>query len=130
MPKTTNFGTPNSHGIDRTWRSASDYPIDTPPIAKKCDGCRFYGVKSVHEREAMRAIRFCTSPKTVTTEVERMFPDRLGVPLDMAREICDREGDGFFVYFEPKEPTRGVGNPHSEIRDPQSQEASGQNREQ
>lgn len=29
--KTPDFGIPNSRGIDRAWRSASDYPIDTVP---------------------------------------------------------------------------------------------------
>ena len=32
----------------------------------------------------------------------------LATPLYFAREFCDREGDGVFVYFEPKEPHAGA----------------------
>lgn len=34
--------------------------------------------------------------------------DFVSVDLTTARDICDREGDGTFVYFEPKTPTAGA----------------------
>lgn len=73
-----------------------------------CESCRHYGSKVVHENEARRLIRFCTNDLCTTDQVREQFPDRLGMPIDMAREICDREGDGFFVYYEPKDPSAGV----------------------
>lgn len=35
---------------------------------------------------------------------------RLELPesLDEAREICNKEGDGIFVYFQPRDPQAGA----------------------
>lgn len=85
-------------------------------MPKKCESCRNY--------------RTTTGPATIgrlrrdhfgdnipTIEVCSYFPVepyRCGeglvesMRLDQARDICDREGDGIFVYFEPKEPTSGA----------------------
>lgn len=35
-------------------------------------------------------------------------PNAVAADLESSRLICDREGDGHFVYFEPKEPTAGA----------------------
>lgn len=68
---------------------------------KKCDDCRFLGT-TTKPTAPRRTIEFCTSPNTASAEIQNMFPDRHGVPIDMARQACDREDDGHFVYFEPK----------------------------
>lgn len=54
----------------------------------KCEHCRFYGTwleKPV-----------CNNSNAIA------------VSLDISRDICDREGDGHFVYFEPKHPQAGA----------------------
>ncbi|MEQ1644253.1 MAG: hypothetical protein ABL959_12470, partial [Pyrinomonadaceae bacterium] len=53
-------------------------------------------------------VEFCSNDTLATDEVREMFPDRKGLPLDYARNLCDREGDGIFVHFEPKTPTAGA----------------------
>ena len=38
------------------------------------------------------------------------------LPLDEARAICDREGNGNFVYFQPRDPSGiGAGVPFVQI---------------
>lgn len=75
--------------------------------ALKCETCRYFGSKLVHIGEAQRQIIFCTNDKCATDQVREMFPDRHGMPLDLARNTCDRESDGIFVHFEPKTPASG-----------------------
>lgn len=84
-------------------------------MSKKCESCRHYGttprgvngilVPGLADRSRHALAEFCSNDRLTTADVREMFPNRLGVPLDYARSICDREGDGIFVYFEPKEPT-------------------------
>lgn len=101
-------------------------------MPNKCESCRFYGTEIVAAGENQRRIRFCTNPNTVTDKVREMFPDRRGVPLDMARDICDREGDGIFVYYEPKTPATGAATQpddwrkelNEHLRDPQALKAT------
>lgn len=67
-------------------------------MPKKCECCRFYlNVTDVSE--------FCTNVAVgdLPTENHELFPR-----LNIARESCDREGDGHFVYFTPKDPQAGA----------------------
>lgn len=91
-------------------------------MPKKCESCRhcvseqidntplvFIRGKQIEQRSRLtHTIIYCANDKCATDQVREMFPDRKGVPLDMARQICDREGDGIFVYFEPKTPAAGA----------------------
>jgi hypothetical protein len=72
---------------------------------KKCESCKSYeadpkrrgfGFGTCASQQVMRVFCQATSPMTYAT---------LGIGL--ARELCDREGDGHFVYFEPKDPESG-----------------------
>jgi len=59
----------------------------------KCESCKFL--------KRGFAIQVCTSART-------RLVDGYDTIIGKAREICDREGDGIFVYFEPKDPTTGA----------------------
>jgi hypothetical protein len=37
-----------------------------------------------------------------------LSPDQPRTAIMNAREVCDKEGDGRFVYYEPKQPTAGA----------------------
>ncbi len=79
-------------------------------MPRKCDECKFYKSEAVHRNEAIRRLDYCTNAQCTTAQIREMFPDRKGVPLDIAREICNKEGDGIFVYFQPKAETRPSGS--------------------
>lgn len=99
-------------------------------MSKKCESCRHYDVEYVDIRPIViiggKFIEQPPRPGTVLscTNFNIAIIDNLGgkVPLSQAREICNREGDGIFVYFEPTVPTAGAAAeiPHSAIRTPQS----------
>jgi hypothetical protein len=61
---------------------------------KKCDTCLH------HSKYATRGavIELCSAP---ATQVDNRIPTQLGD----ARVICNKEGDGIFVYFQPKSAT-------------------------
>ncbi len=66
-------------------------------MTKKCYECHFYDQKQGSE--------FCQRMMPELPESEGSF-----IALDTAREICNKEGDGIFVYFEPilsSPPARG-----------------------
>jgi len=65
-------------------------------------------VPGLADRSRNTLVEFCSNDKLCSDEIKAMFPNRKGLPLDYAREICDRESDGHFVCFEPKEPTSGA----------------------
>jgi len=62
-------------------------------MSKKCDSCRFFSVGQLGERCHQTDVR------------GRVDPDFVVAPgyteLTPAREHCDKEGDGIFVYFQP-----------------------------
>jgi len=67
---------------------------------KKCEKCKFYFGDSQEPFEK----GVCASPIVIGTfgvEAEAM-------DITAAREMCDREGDGHFVYFEPLTPAAGA----------------------
>ena len=65
-------------------------------MPKKCESCQNF-------RPDWRNRGFeagaCISRKIVTMN---------SLPILTARGLCDKEGDGIFVYFEPKTPAAGV----------------------
>lgn len=77
-------------------------------MPKKCESCRFHSSKRSKLSIGEIALVFCTNPIVASDEIKEMFPDRIGLPLDIAREVCDKEGDGIFVYFEPVTPAAGA----------------------
>jgi hypothetical protein len=73
-------------------------------MTKKCDSCR-------HRKESDQgllgtAIR-CANPVILKLAYTTKMPAS-DMPLTYAREICNKEGDGIFVYFEPKTPASGA----------------------
>lgn len=73
---------------------------------KKCENCRFFVPLPGNIWEVAK----CLSPDVVNDALER-DPDinPRWVPYIMdARSICDREGDGRFVHFEPRDPSAGA----------------------
>lgn len=62
-------------------------------MAKKCLSCRFFKPGPTFESS------FCSNP-----DVHYPLTHYRGAMLIIwaAREICDKEGDGVFVYFQPK----------------------------
>jgi len=70
-------------------------------MTRKCDTCRhFEPVFYVIGADGQSTT--CRQP-TITLTACLPF-----VPLNQARDICDREGDGHFVYFEPIQPEAGA----------------------
>lgn len=65
-------------------------------MPKKCESCRHY---RQDPSKPGFDFGFCFSPQI-------KIPMH-SLPVLRAREICDREGDGIFVYFEPREPASG-----------------------
>ncbi len=68
-------------------------------MPKKCESCRHFRAEG--EGSPFNTAR-CKSPVIVL-----VFNRCLSVAISDAREICDQEGDGIFVYFEPKTPAAG-----------------------
>lgn len=60
----------------------------------KCECCRFY-------RWSNLGFAYCKNPATQKT------PDFCS-NLEDAKKICDPEGDGSYVHFEPKDPSAGA----------------------
>lgn len=59
----------------------------------RCESCKHYQA-AISGRDFQSG--FCLSPQQPRTAIMN------------AREICDREGDGRFVFYEPKEPASGA----------------------
>ena len=74
-------------------------------MPKKCESCRFYA----HQVSELY-FDLCKQQ----TVVDLVFPPEfetdkfVDAPLTLARDICNKEGDGIFVYFDPKTPTAGA----------------------
>lgn len=72
-------------------------------MPKKCESCRFYCNEITEHRNFY--LGYCTRDDVFA---ESPIPDDPAFYQDYpriadARKICDREGDGVFVYFEPLE---------------------------
>jgi hypothetical protein len=78
---------------------------------RKCESCRHF------VDYGSNLMDFCSNPKVVPSDhpwaTRGLWPlekdpmlDAAG--LETARDICDRESNGIFVYFEPKTPTAGA----------------------
>ncbi len=61
-------------------------------MPKKCESCRFY--RNFKSQPFEKGI--CSSPDVFSSKVLT------------ARQECDKEGDGRFVYYEPKPPAAGM----------------------
>ena len=70
-------------------------------MPKKCEECRHYKPSGL-ARGFWNG--FCASPTILN--IREVVMSNLSIRY--AREICDREGDGIFVHFEPKCPTAGA----------------------
>lgn len=66
-------------------------------MPRKCDSCLHL---SKYARRGT-VIELCSAP---ATQLDKRIPTQLGD----ARAICDKEGDGIFVYFQPKTETIAV----------------------
>ena len=75
-----------------------------PKTEKICESCRFYEKPTPnHTFGAGR----CTN-ENVVRRGSRQFSAREFHSIDLSREICDKEHDGHFVYYEPKQPAAGA----------------------
>ncbi|MGE0294922.1 MAG: hypothetical protein AB7P97_21455 [Hyphomonadaceae bacterium] len=70
-------------------------------MPKKCESCRFFKVLVPDDFENS----VCTS-LGVNSDPDVNY--RRVPTMTEAREICNKEGDGIFVYFQPKAETRAV----------------------
>lgn len=81
---------------------------------KRCLSCRHYGNHFTNTSGETPAESFdlgwCSAP-AVAAQVESLgyiVARGSNVDITTAREICDRELDGVFVYFEPLIPSAGA----------------------
>lgn len=83
-------------------------------MPKKCESCKFY--------QPCVPVNVCTNEHIKQSADKDFVTLNYFVEINPAREICNREGDGIFVYFEPTVPIAGAAAeiPHSAIRTPQS----------
>lgn len=74
-------------------------------MTNKCESCIHYQKETPHHTfGAGRCIQ-----QAVGRKLRRILSDTVRFhTIDYAREICNKEGDGIFVYFEPKTPTAGA----------------------
>lgn len=70
---------------------------------KKCESCRHYDKPSPSHSFGAGQCRQSEIGSRLGKKGLRGFHT-----VEFAREICDREGDGVFVYYEPKNPG-GIG---------------------
>ena len=100
---------------------------------KKCLSCRHFGshFRNLTNEEPLTLIGgWCTAPAIAAQIKSAGYIVARGSEVDIstARDLCDKEADGIFVYYEPESPssgaafeaeTRPVGsvfNPHGESR--------------
>jgi hypothetical protein len=89
---------------------------------KKCESCRFYWNFGVDKSVFVDAL--CKSPE-INEIAFQLDPDNHFSPLITdARDICDKEHDGHFVYFEPKVPTTGAVVQITRSREPKARHAA------
>lgn len=69
----------------------------------KCESCRHFGL-SRPKGDARNGL--CRNENVIREGA--LFETSYFLPISPAREICDKEGDGHFVYFEPKTPAAGA----------------------
>lgn len=69
---------------------------------KKCESCRFFVPKGPRFEDAG-----CSQ---INVRRPTLFapPESQPVAIRPAREVCNKEGDGIFVYFEPSYPSAGA----------------------
>lgn len=67
---------------------------------KKCEKCKFYFGDSQQPFEN----GVCASPKVLGGVGQKLGT----VQIVVGRQICDREENGHFVYFEPLTPSAGA----------------------
>lgn len=70
-------------------------------MPKKCESCQHYVGQPIFGKE------FCLNVIVkAAAKSDDVFLDQF-TKLDPAREICDTEGDGIFVFFQPITPAAG-----------------------
>lgn len=72
----------------------------------KCESCKHYRPIGSRFEDA-----WCEHPQVKypkTNGIPHPAIPRISVTVSAAREICNKEGDGIFVYFEPRNPG-GIG---------------------
>ena len=70
---------------------------------KICERCKHYRPNAVTDNFESGT---CSQPDIVAPDVR--LHQRNWKWIEAARDVCDKEGDGRFVYFEPKEPSNGT----------------------
>jgi hypothetical protein len=71
---------------------------------KKCDTCRH---RTESELGLLGTAIRCANKSVIALAYDTQMPVA-DMPLTYARQICDREADGHFVYFEPRDPEAGA----------------------
>ena len=118
------------------------------PTEFKCLSCRHFGsdlsVNGPRPDIDVLLAGWCSAPAIAAQIRSAGYIVARGSEVDIltARELCDREGDGIFVNFEPESPssgaafeaeTRPVGsvfNPHGESRSEFERDRLGQTGEE
>lgn len=67
-------------------------------MPKKCESCRHFRPAEQFEKSV------CQNSRVINTQP---YTSRSLMLINTARDICDKEGDGIFVHFEPKTPAAG-----------------------
>lgn len=65
-------------------------------MPRKCESCHFFFGRRFNRPGEL--------PFDQSSCVHIATPE----PINEARAVCDREGDGHFVYFEPRDPEAGA----------------------
>lgn len=79
----------------------------------KCLSCRHYGnhfTNFTDPAPGVFASGWCSAPE-INAQVESagyILARGSSVDIATARDLCDREGNGIFVHFEPEDPATGA----------------------
>lgn len=74
-------------------------------MQRKCESCRHYQPSRAFPGQFARGVCHTVRIRRPTISTP---PEAPPVPILEARDICDREGDGHFVHFEPLIPEAGA----------------------
>lgn len=72
-------------------------------MPKKCESCLHF-VPFNPQRVVDSSVSRCSQEL-----IKLKHRTAAAVPIDTARDTCDKEGDGIFVHFEPRDPTPAAG---------------------
>lgn len=98
-------------------------------MSLKCESCRYFSAewKLGHFRSIIAGNQRCEAPSVLKAFNRPTYHQTQRLAIMLARDICDREGDGRFVYFEPRDTEPSAGAAFVQItrdRKPQAMKAA------